>query len=165
MSDETTVGRRTVLRGLAVGVAGPALAGCSGGDGGGDGGDGGGDGGGGGSAQSFGGWFDDTDNYDGVTDKTGSDAVSVRVGASGNVGNLAYAPAAIRVSSGTTVTWEWTGKGGAHNVVGDDGTFDSGEAIDSAEETFEYTFESAGTYKYACVPHKSAGMVGVVVVK
>lgn len=29
---------------------------------------------------------------------------------------------------------------------------------------FEYTFETAGTYDYFCIPHKQLGMVGRVVV-
>jgi halocyanin-like protein len=69
------------------------------------------------------------------------------------------------VSSGTTVTWEWTGEGGAHNVVHEDGDFDSGSAVDSDSETYEYTFDSTGTYEYYCSPHETVGMKGVVVVE
>jgi plastocyanin len=65
---------------------------------------------------------------------------------------------------GTTVRWEWTGDGGAHNVVAEDGTFDSGspEAGDTA--AFEYTFTDVGSHIYACKPHEALGMKGVITV-
>jgi halocyanin-like protein len=120
------------------------------------------------SAQSddpdFGGWFDKTDNYDGVVDETGADEVTVEVGASGNKGNLAFAPPAIRVDPGTTVVWEWTGEGGAHNVVAPDGAFDSGDPVLEAGTTFEQAFDSGGEFRYICEPHEAQGMVGVVLV-
>ncbi|WP_137284407.1 halocyanin domain-containing protein [Halorussus salinisoli] len=117
------------------------------------------------SAQSepnYDGWFDNTSNFDGTYDFTGRDEVTVRVGAEGNGGALAFSPAAIRVDPGTTVVWEWTGDGGSHNVVADDGSFES-ELVSEAGQTFEHTFESEGTYKYFCSPHETLGMKGAVV--
>jgi halocyanin-like protein len=76
-------------------------------------------------ASGFGGWFDNTANYDDVADKTGASKVTVEVGAEGNNGPYAFAPPAIRIGTGTTVTWKWTGKGGSHNVVAQDGSFES----------------------------------------
>lgn len=115
--------------------------------------------------RDFGGWFDRTGNYDGVHDLTGQDSVTVAVGAAGNGGGYAFAPAAVRVSPGTTVVWEWTGNGGTHNVVNrEDGLFES-ELTVSEGHTFEYTFEDSGEYRYVCVPHETLGMVGVVVVE
>jgi halocyanin-like protein len=118
------------------------------------------------TAQStdFGGWFDNVSNFDGVVDRTGQSEVTVTVGAAGNGGNLAFGPAAIRVDPGTTVTWEWNGKGGAHNVIAEEGTFDSGSAVSEAGTTFEYTFESEGQFLYYCDPHEIVGMKGAVVV-
>ncbi|SFG83813.1 halocyanin domain-containing protein [Halopelagius inordinatus] len=118
----------------------------------------------GGGEASFDGWFDDVSNYDGVVDETGTSDVTVTVGASGNNGNYAFAPAAVRVDSGTTVVWEWTGEGGSHNVAADDGSFES-EMVGESGHTFEHTFEEAGTYKYICTPHKAMGMKGAVVVE
>ncbi|MFB6171729.1 MAG: halocyanin domain-containing protein [Haloarculaceae archaeon] len=182
--------RRTVLGTTAAVLAGSALAGCTGGEqsdtpatdggsGGGGSGDGGstdggstdggstdGSGGGsgddGGSAREFDGWMEGVSNYDGVVDETGSDQVTVSVGAQGNGGAFAFDPPAVSVSTGTTVVWKWTGEGGTHNVVAEDGDFES-EMADSAGHTFEHTFGSAGTYKYHCQPHSSLGMKGVVV--
>jgi len=111
----------------------------------------------------FGGWFDDVDNFDGVADHTGENEVRVTVGAAANGGNFGFAPPAVRVSTGTTVVWEWNGKGGSHNVVAEDGRFES-ELTATAGHTFTHTFESAGTAQYVCTPHRSLGMKGAVVV-
>jgi halocyanin-like protein len=67
------------------------------------------------------------------------------------------------VSPETTVVWEWTGEGGAHNVVAEDESFES-ELLSEYGETFEYTFSEPGTVRYYCGPHKSLGMKGAVVV-
>ncbi|AFK18843.1 halocyanin domain-containing protein [Haloferax mediterranei ATCC 33500] len=117
-------------------------------------------------SRDFGGWFDRTDNYDGVHDMTGKDTVSVTVGAEGNGGGyLAFTPAAVKVSPDTTVVWEWTGNGGTHNVVErENGLFES-EITSTEGHTFEYTFEETGEYRYVCVPHEQLGMVGAVVVE
>lgn len=106
-------------------------------------------------------------NYDGeIMDATGMDRVPVVVGAEGNGGNFAYEPAAVAVSPGTSVVWEWTGLGGQHNVLSRDPSdfeFDSGNpAVES--DPFEHSFGSPGVGLYVCVPHESLGMKGAVVV-
>ena len=111
-------------------------------------------------------YLSDTSNFDGsVTDATDQDTVTVDVGASGNNGNFAYAPAAIEISTGTTVQWEWTGEGAAHNVVAEDETFNSGSSVGGTGVKFEYTFEETGAYNYYCTPHKALGMKGSVIVR
>jgi halocyanin-like protein len=109
-------------------------------------------------------WLSDVSNYAGIEDETGSSSVSVTVGAEGNGGNLAFGPAAIRVASGTTVTWEWNGKGSMHNVVDADGAFES-DMVSEEGHTFSHEFTSAGVYTYSCTPHASLGMKGAVVVE
>lgn len=166
MSDESAVSRRTVL--TATGVAATVgLAGCTGG------GDGDSGGSGGDATDSpteqadspdFDGWFDDVDNYNGVVDRTGESEVVVAVGAEGNGGNFAFDPAAVRISTGTTVVWEWTGQGSSHNVAAEDGAIES-ELTDEEGFTFEQTFESVGIVRYVCTPHESVGMKGAVVVE
>ena len=111
-----------------------------------------------------------TDNsanlYEGeATDETGASEVTVEVGAGEG---LAFSPAAILVDSGTTITWEWTGEGGAHNVqsTGDSATeFSSGSAQDGADITFSQTFEESGNQLYLCNPHQAVGMYGAVIVQ
>lgn len=90
--------------------------------------------------------------------------VEVQVGSEGNGGSFAYSPAAIRIDAGTTVTWNWTGEGGQHNVVHEDGDFES-ELIGEGGSEFQYTFEDAGSYLYACTPHSALGMKGAVTVE
>jgi halocyanin-like protein len=117
---------------------------------------------GGGGVPDFGGALEGANNYDGsVADETGADEVTVDVGASDG---LAFGPAAVHVDNGATVVWEWTGDGGAHNVVADGGEFDSGDPVGEAGTTFEQTFEEDGIYTYFCSPHESSGMVGAIVV-
>ncbi|WP_276259254.1 halocyanin domain-containing protein [Haloglomus litoreum] len=108
-------------------------------------------------------WFAKTSNATEVADKRGQDTVTVTVGAAANGGDWGFAPAAVRVDPGTTVRWEWTGKGGAHNVVASDGTFES-KLVQEEGHTFEWTPESAGVTKYYCAPHKAMGMRGAVIV-
>jgi halocyanin-like protein len=109
------------------------------------------------------GWFEDVGNFEGVVDETGKSEVTVNVGAQGNGGAFGFGPAAVRVDPGTTVVWEWTGEGGTHNVVAEDGAFES-ESVGEAGHTFEHAFEEEGVTKYACTPHEAMGMKGAIVV-
>jgi len=103
-------------------------------------------------------------NYDGtVVDMTGNGTITVEVGA-GSMG-LAYGPAAVRIDTGTTIQFEWTGNGGGHNVVATDDAaapLDSGAAEGGTGVKYEYTFDSTGLTPYYCTPHQSAGMKGVI---
>lgn len=113
----------------------------------------------------FGGWLAEADG--GFRDVRGQDEVTVDVGAEGNGGNVAFSPAGLWIGPDTTVVWEWTGDGGQHNVasVGDsDFEFRSGDPVESAEETFEQTFEEGGIAKYQCEPHASLEMKGAIAV-
>jgi halocyanin-like protein len=125
-------------------------------------------GGGGGSASGpidYGGYLEGANGWGGAgstTNKTGQKEVTVKVG-SGSSGH-AFKPAAVHVSPGTKVTWEWTGSGGAHNVVSDADKFKSGAPVAKAGTTFSHTFEKDGIYNYYCDPHQSLGMLGSVAV-
>jgi len=175
--------RRTFLRSGAAVTGVGLLAGCggSGSGGGGDGGDGGdtadggntADGSDGSDEESGGGgvpsevsdYLEGVGNFDGtVVDETGSGNVEVTVGAEGNGGAFAFAPAAVRIDAGTDVNWSWTGEGGQHNVVHEDGGFES-QLTDESGNDFQNTFENAGTFLYYCEPHKSLGMKGAVIVE
>jgi halocyanin-like protein len=125
-----------------------------------------GEGGGGNVQPDFGSWLDGVDG--GYQDMRGSSEVTVEVGASGNGGALAFAPAGIWIDPGTTVQFEWTGEGGGHNVIADSGpaSLDSGAAVTEAGVNYEYTFEEgdAGITNYYCDPHLALGMKGAVAV-
>ena len=105
------------------------------------------------------GYLASANNFEDVADRTDADEVRVEVGAGPQ--SLAFGPAAVRVSPGTTVVWEWTGKGGRHNVVEENGSFESPLYV-SPGRTFEQTFEESGVVKYLCAPHQEQGMLGVV---
>lgn len=157
MNVDTT--RRQYLR--TIGAAGAAatvlpLAGCTGGDG-----------------------------DDEPTDANGGGGDTVTVDMTDD---LAFDPAEIEVAAGTTVVWENVGSVG-HSVtayedqIPDGATYFASGGFDSESaardnyavgdpdagdipggESYEHTFEAAGTYEYYCIPHESAGMVGTVTV-
>lgn len=97
---------------------------------------------------------------------------------------LVFDPAEIEVPAGTTVVWENVGSVGHSVTAYEDGIpdgaayfasggFDSEQAARDAYpqegdipggESYEHTFETAGTYEYFCIPHESAGMIGTVTV-
>jgi amicyanin len=72
--------------------------------------------------------------------------------------NFEYQPAEITIQAGETVTW--INKDSAkHTATGD--TFDSG--LFGKDESFQQTFDDAGTYDYICTPHPY--MKGTVIVE
>jgi plastocyanin len=90
---------------------------------------------------------------------------------------LKFEPMQITVSVGDRVQWRNVGQI-AHTVTTDpskvadpDGVgvpsgvkaWDSG--LLGADETFARTFKKPGTYRYVCIPHEGARMVGTVIVE
>lgn len=109
-------------------------------------------------------WFADADNYESPVDARAQSIVVVVVGAEGNGGYHAFDPPAIRVSSGTTVVWLWSGAGGDRNVVALDGSFRS-PLVDQFGARFTHTFVGSRLVRYYSSPHRDEGMVGAVVVE
>lgn len=75
---------------------------------------------------------------------------------------MVYSVDEAKVDVGDTVTWVPTSKG--HNVQ-----FitvpEGAEKIKSKNnKEVSYTFEKEGVYLYVCTPHKSMGMIGLVIV-
>lgn len=83
---------------------------------------------------------------------------TVDVGGEENI----YTPETVTIGVGETITW--TNVGGYHNVVADDGSFDSG-APSVDDWVYTYTFNIPGTYTYYCTPHQTEGMTGTVIVE
>jgi halocyanin-like protein len=123
----------------------------------------GGGGGGGGAKPDVGGYLQGANNYDGeIVDARGQDEVTIDVGAGDG---LSFGPAAVWVDVGTTIVWEWTGNGGAHNVISDNvSAVDSGSPVGDTGTTYEFTPESSQIIEYYCSPHESSGMLGAVAV-
>lgn len=74
--------------------------------------------------------------------------------------NFDFTPMALTVPAGTTVVWK-NDDGEPHTVVSTDGLFRSA-ALDQ-NDTFKFTFDKPGTYKYVCSIHPK--MVGTITVK
>ncbi len=90
--------------------------------------------------------------------------------------NLRFAPTEITIKVGDTVEWRNTGSIG-HTVTADPGqapgsinialpagaeTFDSGWV--KGGQVFRHTFSEPGVYRYICLPHEGAPMLGTVIV-
>lgn len=111
-------------------------------------------------------WLADVEHYDGtVTDRTGRSAVDVTVADPDVNHALSFTPPAIRIDPGTTVVWNWTGEGGAHDIAFVDADIPRSELTAERGATFEHTFESTGVYRYYCRPHQGATQMGAVVVE
>lgn len=125
----------------------------------------------------------DGDGDDGSGDDQGGDSKSwTKKSTVDMTDGLKFEPKRIEVSKGTTVTWKNVGAV-AHSVTGYEeempdgadyfasGGFDSEQAANdnypdegsiAKDESYEYTFETTGTYEYYCIPHEMSGMVGYV---
>ena len=76
---------------------------------------------------------------------------------------MVYSQDITRIDVGDTVTWTPDSKG--HNVefiAGPDGWKAPKKSKLSKE--YAYTFDTPGVYLYQCTPHKSMGMIAIVVV-
>lgn len=74
--------------------------------------------------------------------------------------NFGFMQPRLVIEPGTTVVWTNT-DALAHTITADDKSFNSG-LVDPGK-TYRHTFNKAGTYTYACMPHPF--MHGAVVVK
>ena len=102
---------------------------------------------------------------------------------------LVFDPEQLTIGVGDTVVWENVGSVGHSVTAYEDeipdgaeyfasGGFDTEQAARDAYtpgdtdagdvlggESYEHTFDTAGTYEYFCIPHESAGMVGTIQVE
>jgi plastocyanin len=90
---------------------------------------------------------------------------------------LKFQPPMVSIRAGETVAWRNTSLL-VHSVTADPAQavkpqdvalpagaqpFNSG--LLPPQATFRHTFDVAGTYRYFCIPHEAAGMLGTVMVK
>lgn len=68
-----------------------------------------------------------------------------------SISNYAFDPTPLKVKKGTKVTWT-NYDVAKHSVVADSGTGPMSELFGKGQ-TYSYTFDTAGTYKYHCEPH------------
>ena len=97
-----------------------------------------------------------------------------------SLANHRFTPQTITVERGETIRW-FNDTDESHTVTAEDDApeyFASGDfgseqeakddlkdALIDPEEAYEFTFDEPGTYRYYCIPHRSDGMTGVVIVK
>ena len=96
-------------------------------------------------------------------DLTGDDSVTIENGA--NDPDYAMDPPAARISTGTTVTWEWVSDG--HSLDEEDGNVDFDAESDVLDEgaSHEVTFDEAGALVYYCTPHRGQGHWGGLIIE
>jgi plastocyanin len=79
-----------------------------------------------------------------------------------NVVNNDFSPRNLTIAAGTAVVWTWPSGSLGHNVVPDNGTVPAGSgALRNGPFTYEFTFDTPGTYAYHCGAHGGPGGVGM----
>ncbi len=76
-----------------------------------------------------------------------------------SISNYTFEPKDLEVKVGTTVTWTNLDNV-EHTVTANDGAFDSG--LFGKDAAFSFTFQTAGSFPYYCIPHPN--MIGTVTV-
>lgn len=107
-----------------------------------------------------GGGDDPTDPEDQNGDGNGQASEVVEV----ELVNYAFNASTVTIEVGTTVRWRNT-TGIFHTVTPDGHSAWQEWQTNGQGETFEVTFDEAGTYPYFCDPHRDLGMTGTVVVE
>lgn len=100
-------------------------------------------------------------------------------------GDFRFDPTEVTIESGETVTWE-NESGAPHTASAYEeslpenaayfasGGYESEQAVRQNTsirgflergETYQYTFEVTGTYRYFCLPHEENGMIGTVMLE
>jgi plastocyanin len=73
------------------------------------------------------------------------------------ISGFSFSPKTLQVKAGTRVTW-LNRNSSAHTITADDGSFSSGEL--EMNDSFSFTFDTAGTFNYHCDFH--SGMQGSI---
>jgi plastocyanin len=89
------------------------------------------------------------DDGDGVTEVT--------------ISNFAFAAPTVTIARGKTVRWRNT-TGSFHTVTPDGHQAFVERQTSAPGQAFETRFDTAGRYRYYCVPHRALGMTGEIVV-
>ncbi|KAH7441952.1 hypothetical protein KP509_03G063600 [Ceratopteris richardii] len=105
-------------------------------------------------------------------------ALAAKVEVGDEVGSFIFTPSTVTIAAGETIDFTLVGETG-HNVVFDipsgapdslvselkSASMDENDLLSEDEPLFKAKLSTPGTYTYYCVPHKSANMVGTVIVK
>lgn len=90
----------------------------------------------------------------------GSGGDAAAMGDKVQIADFTFKPSTVKVAAGTKVTFT-NEDGFAHTATANDGSFDS-KSLDKGE-SYEFTFDTPGTYAYKCSIHNS--MTGTIVVE
>lgn len=87
--------------------------------------------------------------------------------ASVSVVNFSFNPATLTISAGTTVVWTWGPGAIQHNIVPVGSQPASSGGLANAPHTYQFKFDTPGTYIYFCQQHgsPSGGMQGTITVQ
>ncbi|MBS72386.1 MAG: hypothetical protein CMO20_05490, partial [Thermoplasmata archaeon] len=77
-----------------------------------------------------------------------------------DITGMAFSPDSITISVGDTITWTNL-ESMSHTATGDNSEFDSGTL--GKDQSFSFTFTTAGTYTYHCAFH--SGMTATIIVQ
>jgi len=72
-----------------------------------------------------------------------------------------FSNADVTISVGERIRWQ-NADNALHTVTPDGHSEWASVQLDATGESFEHTFNTAGTYNYYCNPHRAAGMTGVI---
>ena len=121
------------------------------------------------------------EGYSLASGQTGSRSVTVSAGQSATVDfelaregfgsvvvvelqGTSFIPSQVTIQRGQTV--RWVNRDGQFHTVTPDGHGEwSSASLNQSGQTFEHTFDDAGSFDYFCQPHRTAGMTGRVVVQ
>ncbi len=80
----------------------------------------------------------------------------------GPAGGNRFEPSQVTITAGQTVTWSWPEGALSHNVVPEDGDnpIPSGP-VTNGPETYTFTFNEIGVYRFFCLSHGGVGGVGM----
>jgi len=78
--------------------------------------------------------------------------------------SFTFSPSEVTISPGTTV--RWVNAAAIYHTITPDGHSEwSAATVTQAGQTFEHTFQAAGTFPYYCEPHRALGMAGTITVQ
>jgi plastocyanin len=80
------------------------------------------------------------------------------------ISDFMFSGRAITIDRGTTVRWR-NSTATFHTVTPDGHQAFAARQTNSQGEVFETTFDTPGTYRYYCAPHRGLGMTGEIIVR
>jgi len=108
-------------------------------------------------------WLSDVENFDKFKDKRKSENVKIKVGVDNGGEPVGFGPPAIIIEPNTTITWEWTGRGGEHTVTEEHNRDFRSESTAEEGFTFSITYTGETNIWYYCENHREDEMKGGII--